>query len=1409
MPSAGGPTVAAPQAGAGLIDFAGFEVHHRRAMPFDPSKWAEDRRQKMERAEKLRAENRRRLQQAGELPFLSEPNDPPPPPAAADLSPYGAHGNPGIPVSRLAPGAAAGGNKGARPGANPAHPRGPRSNSKPRQADDDGATPSSVDAAPADAHSRPTKAKEAYSVQRRPPPFAQDADLQAAAVARPEPQFSAVADPQRRPPPFASEFLPPQQVSQSPHASIQEDNVATVKPGEHTANDLVSLFQQALADNRIQVPSIAQEAGVGSEGLQPAAQPEATIVPAPSEAVEDKTLPAKAAAAELTPLQPGLERASSIASSAQSPSQQHVGRTPRTQDVTELFDRAFHNRSNASEQVSAAGGTAASIASSQQEKTLLPDGPPLPVAQPQDPSSPPMQERTLAPQHLEAPPKPDRPPGLPLAPVAAKPVSQDASVPAPAPQPGQVAPEPVLPRHDALPRPAAASPSSAATPDKVVESTPRSQQSASNGFHVEVPSDSMADVAGGTQCGAWWANGPAPAWMRRLKSTSNTEGELAGRSELAPPDAVPDAAPGWGPAEPLSLLAPAAPADATMPIPTGSKALEDQVAGDVTAILGRPQGEGSEPNGEAWMRNLRAASDEADGFAAEDPLVFGKPRERAPKKTSRGAKMRQPAPVHSRSAEAGGLNGVASDGLTSAEDGDASSAWMMGLRSSTEEANAPSNQACRGGYPALDDGQALNKFRKQRSSGSRSRRTPEPNPPEAADSADAEGVSGWIAGLRSEDEQQSCSTDESRSFGNPRNRDRPNERKRTERPPRPRASDGAVGESLSDLLGSGGGGSRPSRARPASAGDLEDFERLPSEVRRRLGVLEEDASTSSLHAEERRGVRLPPLDGAAGARGRQADHASDSEEAVQRGRATSQPPVNRKAPKKQKRPRSMGVAAAAPGGGSGNSGPNASVSSAKDEEGGRQMFDKNTLRTNHRDLFMAAIADWRQENLNDACDDSGAEISHNGGGAVRVYLRKRPLFEKEEKQRNDYDVVSIIPASPCPSKVVLHNCLFQADLKTPYLHHLTFDFDRAFSEHATNEEVYDSIAAELVESSRQGGVSTMFMFGQTGSGKTHTMNAIQELAARDLFHGADGEEPWLSVQFVELRGNRCFDLLAPPSGVEGRKSFRPEIRLREQRDGSYFADGAVDVFPKTAEELCTVMHMAHSRRATSATDANSTSSRSHAVCTLRLSQSEGQLMLVDCAGTEWRKDSMFHSKERQQEGAEINASLYALKECIRHLSTHQRVPSHAYRASSLTKILADAFIRGSRAKLAVVCTVSPCTTDADHTVGTLRVGTGLAGRDKEHEEKQVLMDYMRKKPRLPHPKQWSPAQVMEWIANVHGGQFQFVLESIPSNFTGQMLVRLAEPRCTQICGGDEKRGRQLFDLLHQEIHRVEASRKNN
>ena len=68
----------------------------------------------------------------------------------------------------------------------------------------------------------------------------------------------------------------------------------------------------------------------------------------------------------------------------------------------------------------------------------------------------------------------------------------------------------------------------------------------------------------------------------------------------------------------------------------------------------------------------------------------------------------------------------------------------------------------------------------------------------------------------------------------------------------------------------------------------------------------------------------------------------------------------------------------------------------------------------------------------------------------------------------------------------------------------------------------------------------------------------------------------------------------------------------------------------------------------------------------------GRFSFIDLAGTERGADTLdCTDKERRQEGAEINKSLLALKECIRGLDqgkTH--VP---FRGSKLTEVLRDSF----------------------------------------------------------------------------------------------------------------------------------------
>ncbi|CAE7694626.1 DSK1, partial [Symbiodinium pilosum] len=465
---------------------------------------------------------------------------------------------------------------------------------------------------------------------------------------------------------------------------------------------------------------------------------------------------------------------------------------------------------------------------------------------------------------------------------------------------------------------------------------------------------------------------------------------------------------------------------------------------------------------------------------------------------------------------------------------------------------------------------------------------------------------------------------------------------------------------------------------------------------------------------------------------------------------------------------------------------------------GRQMFDKNTLRRMQREVFMLALQTFQK-----TLEVEPPTPRRACGARVQVFVRIRPIF-KSDLEKDDFDVVSI----PGRGQVMLHSCLFEADLKSPFIMHHTFHFDQVFGQAVTNQTVYRDAAAEIIQSSCSGGVGLLFMFGQTGSGKTHTMCAIEQMASEDIFASLDEDsEPAVSIQFLELRGDKCYDLLANSLG----KDF-PQLKLREHGNGTYHAEGAMELYPRCPEDMRIVLETAHARRRTSATGANAVSSRSHAVCLIRVGTAGGRtrstraglLVLVDCAGSERRKDSMYHSKERQQESAEINTSLCALKDCCRALASMPRVPPHVLRGSALTKLLAPGLIGGGR--LAVICTASPCASDTEHTVATLRLGAALAGCI-EKEEKEAL-EIREQRPTKTHPNQWTPEEVRVWIANLDSGSFVDVLGCLPSDTTGQMLVRFTAKRCAQLCGSS-RRGQDFFKLLHEAMQDDAKSQKSS
>jgi len=341
------------------------------------------------------------------------------------------------------------------------------------------------------------------------------------------------------------------------------------------------------------------------------------------------------------------------------------------------------------------------------------------------------------------------------------------------------------------------------------------------------------------------------------------------------------------------------------------------------------------------------------------------------------------------------------------------------------------------------------------------------------------------------------------------------------------------------------------------------------------------------------------------------------------------------------------------------------------------------------------------------------------------------MFQKDTR-RCDFDILTVNGASSdvegttlLGQEIVHHACMFDKSMVTPFILHTYFPFDGVFNTDATNDDIYSVVGRPLLNNVLDGNLSTLFMFGQTGSGKTHTMQGIERVAMEELFaHCSQGVE--VSLTYFELAGKKALDLLTEQ---------KVEIRLREEEDGCFRPHACEEAIVRSADEILRVMGEAGARRATDATAANSSSSRSHAVCRISLLQGRrpaGQLLLVDCAGTERSRDTLYFKGQHVKESAEINSSLFALKDCIRfrQAAIHRqgglaqdgaplRLPS--VRATPLTKVLAESLISPS-AQLAVIGTVSPNATDAEHTIDTLRTVYTLSGRSEARvaEVRQVL-----------------------------------------------------------------------------------------
>ncbi|KAI8509033.1 PREDICTED: kinesin-like protein KIF2A isoform X4 [Branchiostoma belcheri] len=388
------------------------------------------------------------------------------------------------------------------------------------------------------------------------------------------------------------------------------------------------------------------------------------------------------------------------------------------------------------------------------------------------------------------------------------------------------------------------------------------------------------------------------------------------------------------------------------------------------------------------------------------------------------------------------------------------------------------------------------------------------------------------------------------------------------------------------------------------------------------------------------------------------------------------------------------------------------------EERRKRMEDEKKRRTNDPDYepgnpnweFLQMVRAFRA-NLDIKTITNADPIEDH---QICVCVRKRPL-NKKEMAKKEVDVIT----TPDKHNTVVHECKLKVDL-TKYLENHTFRFDYSFDDSASNETVYRYTAKPLVETIFERGMATCFAYGQTGSGKTHTMGGdfkgkdqdtskgIYALAARDVFKllnsaAYKNQDLIVGCSFFEIYGGKVFDL----------QNKKHKLRVLEDGKQQVQVVGLTEKHVTTVDDVLKLITEGNRTRTSGQTSANQHSSRSHAVFQIILRKRAtrklfGKFSLIDLAGNERGADTISSDRQTRMEGAEINKSLLALKECIRALGRPNSVHT-PFRASKLTQVLRDSFI-GERSKTCMIAMISPGSASCEHTLNTLR----YADRVKEY-----------------------------------------------------------------------------------------------
>ncbi|CAF5016301.1 unnamed protein product, partial [Rotaria magnacalcarata] len=307
-------------------------------------------------------------------------------------------------------------------------------------------------------------------------------------------------------------------------------------------------------------------------------------------------------------------------------------------------------------------------------------------------------------------------------------------------------------------------------------------------------------------------------------------------------------------------------------------------------------------------------------------------------------------------------------------------------------------------------------------------------------------------------------------------------------------------------------------------------------------------------------------------------------------------------------------------------------------------------------------------------------MPHHTTNKVKVYVRTRPT--------NNFasDMISV----GRDNRTVSVHRVASANAVDNKINDWAFHLDGVFH-NVSQDEIFDSVAKDVIDRTLDGYNGTIMCYGQTGAGKTHTMTGFTESypnrgviprTIQHIFQEINSRQDFsysIRIAYLEIYNDQMCDLLRTlDSKTDNQQQQQQQLSIGEDV-GFVYVKGLSYRIANSEEEALNLLFEGETNRSIGQHVLNKQSSRSHCIftiiveCRSVLSSDDkytvSKLNLVDLAGSE-RLAKTNSEGVTKREATFINKSLSFLEQVVLNLSDKKTNCSH-FRSSKLTHALKD------------------------------------------------------------------------------------------------------------------------------------------